>query len=472
MVCDLKNYHIKKCNDELYEILLSACNINEENMTFLLNNKFDNIVEKTVYDIASFHLKKMDKEINETTFIEFWFKANGIPSKSLHIDCDEYERQINKSQEFATPILSCITYLNDNIYIPTIITDIDKEKYKFKDFNCNESVLYFSFPKKWKHITFNGGKYYHGACQLYDIDEKTERNIFLINIWNKKPLNVPYFNAEHFFFKYAMLYKKEIPTISYLPKIELIIEESNNENIYVTDDNLLTEDFYEKILYNNDYSNDIFEKIKSKIKCNIQNDIIILSNSKKIDKTKEGINIDERKFCQRFLIQNHFTKDICKWIINEYEEYALLNGGWTKDRHKKYPTTDLQAESCKNVFRFIITTFIETISKIILDSYQLKNNDDDDFDFDFNDIFVVKYESGQQEFLEMHTDNSMITVNILLSEPNIDFVGGGTFFDDELTVNAKIGDMLIHCGKDRHSGLPITSGKRYLLVYFINIFKK
>jgi predicted 2-oxoglutarate/Fe(II)-dependent dioxygenase YbiX len=68
----------------------------------------------------------------------------------------------------------------------------------------------------------------------------------------------------------------------------------------------------------------------------------------------------------------------------------------------------------------------------------------------------------------MHTDGSSITVNILLSDPS-NFVGGGTYFEDDITVTLEQGDMIMHSGKTRHSGLKITEGKRYLLVFFIEI---
>jgi predicted 2-oxoglutarate/Fe(II)-dependent dioxygenase YbiX len=81
----------------------------------------------------------------------------------------------------------------------------------------------------------------------------------------------------------------------------------------------------------------------------------------------------------------------------------------------------------------------------------------------------VKYEDDKQCHLEMHDDDSTITSAILLSDNN-DFSGGGILFEDELQYNLNIGDMIIHCGKSKHSGVKITNGKRYVLVLFIKIF--
>jgi hypothetical protein len=487
MFCNLKNYKINGYSDEIYNILLNGCLTNEENMSFLLNKKVNNIVEKIVFDIATFHLNNMNMVLDESKFVEFWFKENDQPCKLLHIDCDEYDRQINNSSNYSVPLVSCITYLNDNSHIPTIITNIDSEKYKYKDFAYDDMQICLSFPKKWKHICFNGGKFYHGACKLFPkIDSnnlqdfksieisKTNntRNLFLINIWDKKPLNVPYFNPEYFFYKCSMLLKNEIQSLSYSTNISLNMEETINDNTHIKS-NVLSEDFFEKLFYK-DYSNDIFKDICEKLECNSNNDIVIFSNSDinsintAVNNNRIPIDLTKPKFSQRFIINKHFTRDICKWIINESEEYASLNGGWNTNRHKNYPTTDLPVEKIQNIFRFILTSFSETINKIIINSYQLKK-DYNNIEFDFKDIFIVKYEMGQQEFLTMHTDASMITVNILLSDTS-EFTDGGTFFEDELISCLETGDMLIHNSNTRHSGLPITSGKRYLLVFFIDIF--
>jgi hypothetical protein len=97
--------------------------INEmNNKTYLLDlnkNKYS-ILEKYVYDIACFHIKRLFFEgsiqidINDFKndyFIEFWCKTKYTTS-SLHVDCDENLRK--EKLDYNYPLLSCITYLNDN----------------------------------------------------------------------------------------------------------------------------------------------------------------------------------------------------------------------------------------------------------------------------------------------------------------------------------------------------------------------
>ena len=102
----------------------------------------------------------------------------------------------------------------------------------------------------------------------------------------------------------------------------------------------------------------------------------------------------------------------------------------------------------------------------------------------------------QQRSVGIHRDGSVISFNVLLNSEN-DFVGGGTFFEqDQVVQNNMItnknnendittnllkmedvygkvytiqrGDVLIHSGKLRHGGYEITNGKRMLLVGFVD----
>lgn len=44
-----------------------------------------------------------------------------------------------------------------------------------------------SFPKKFKQITFDGGKYYHGSFNVFINLSKSKniRKIIIINLWKK-----------------------------------------------------------------------------------------------------------------------------------------------------------------------------------------------------------------------------------------------------------------------------------------------
>ena len=469
MFCDLHSWRINlnlntEDNNKLYEILVECSSITD--ITYLLNTKTTmSVIEKFVFDLAMYHFKRLNIEYDDNKYIEFWFKNDKKNSKNLHIDCDEYARNINKDKPYDVPFLSCLTYFNNNDISPTIMTNIDKEHYHNKDLENGEIVL--SFPKKMKHICFNGGKYYHGNINISN-SNNPDRKLLVLNLWDKRPSHVPYFDYNTFYFKYSMEYYKPLPQIKYDNYNSIVaFTEFNKIDVCEITRDFLPCDFFKELLYEK-YNQNIFNKINDIVCNNSLNDIVYFkkrNNETNVTKPQNNlINLELPKFIQRFIFKEYFKSDVCNWIIDESESYAKNNGGWTTNRHKNYPTTDLPAENIKNVFSFILKTFELEIIKKIKKSYCLSEN----IMFNIQDIFIVKYEVGRQDHLEMHTDGSSITVNILLSDP-ANFVGGGTYFEDDITVTLEQGDMIMHSGKTRHSGLKITEGKRYLLVFFIEI---
>ena len=200
------------------------------------------------------------------------------------------------------------------------------------------------------------------------------------------------------------------------------------------------------------------KKLESQLKTKYGN---IMDDAREL--MDENVVVKYNRFLQRFMYPKIYCPNVCTWIINECEKYAKENGGWTKKRHSAYPTTDLPVESVKAISGFILES-LKVIGDKIKKSYGLN----DEIMLDFKDLFVVKYQHDDQNFLEIHKDGSFLSFNILLSDVN-DFEGGGTYFDDGLIMKGKQGDLIIHSSRIKHSGLPITKGTRYLLVGFLNI---
>ena len=68
-----------------------------------------------------------------------------------------------------------------------------------------------------------------------------------------------------------------------------------------------------------------------------------------------------------------------------------------------------------------------------------------------------------------HRDGSLLSCNIALSDPE-DFEGGGTHFEalGGAPLQQAQGHAMCHASGVRHSGHPITSGTRWVLVIFVN----
>ena len=63
------------------------------------------------------------------------------------------------------PLLSCLSYFNKT-HTPTILTNIDIDKYIYKKFH-EDNNFYFIFPNINTHITFNPS-FFHGSAILND----------------------------------------------------------------------------------------------------------------------------------------------------------------------------------------------------------------------------------------------------------------------------------------------------------------
>lgn len=465
-------------------------NIDNETIINYLNNSICNntylldlqkcksnysLIEQIVYNIATYHFNRLNIDVNNS-FVEFWWKTNSDVD-NFHLDCDE---NIKKTTGlYIHPLLSCVTYFN-NHNCPTILTNINFEDYKYKNFK-DKNIIYMSFPKEGKHITFDS-TLYHGISNIFQNNEYTNlRYMLAINLWNKKPSDIIYYNNE--------------VNISNINNVETTITPSISENMFniiKTNKEIINFNLFEKLLYkkekdlfinfgnliniNNNINNLFNDNLSSCFKF-VRNDNEEVEKLEASLKTKYGDiindinyimnetnNIKYNRFLQRFQYKKIYSPDVCKWIINECEFFAANNGGWTTKRHNNYPTTDLPIQLVKPIFNYIYESF-KTISDLILKSYCLEGKN---ITLNFKDVFVVKYEFNKQNYLDLHHDGSFLSFQILLSDSD-SFEGGGTYFDDGLIMYPEKGDLVIHSSRIKHGGLPITKGVRYLLVGFIDL---
>jgi hypothetical protein len=462
---NIQNWEIEVISD-LSEIIDDYFSTETLYNTKLLNTNQEsyNLLEKYVYDISMYHFDRLNIEYNSNMYyIEFWCK-NNVELNNFHFDCDEYEKNIDNN--FIYPLLSNIIYLNDSTY-PTVITDVDLEKYKYKEFQDQKNITVV-FPKKNKHITFDGSKR-HGVANIFEEDNiNGSRYIIAINLWNRKPLNVEYYQKQQI--QSSQLYDK---------KQVVNIKPCNEDENVISVKKLLNYDFFENLFYGNKNACSIFadllktgfyennayifriEEPPEEKNINIKNDEKIIIDCKNI-KTIDNI-LSNNRFLQRFILNNIYSQDTCEWIINESELYARENGGWTTNRHNNYPTTDIPVENIKPIFKYVLNTIPSIMTKIYK-CYCIPES----FSINIVDFFVVKYEKDAQNKLETHTDGSFITFSIMLSSSK-NYEGGGTEFNDGIKIFLEQGDILVHSGYVKHSGLEVTNGVRYILVGFTSI---
>ena len=160
---------------------------------------------------------------------------------------------------------------------------------------------------------------------------------------------------------------------------------------------------------------------------------------------------------------NILTKTECNNIVRDTEIFASKSG-WGKTRHVAYPTTDLSVDNVP-ALQWVTAKIKQLLLPRFEQLFQLKTNC-----MYIDDMFVAKYEykEGKQAGLNEHEDGSPWSFVIPLNEC-IEFDGGGTQFVylEPGLFRPKQGKCVMFSGKNRHSGVPITRGVRYILAGFL-----
>ncbi|KAG8459367.1 hypothetical protein KFE25_013003 [Diacronema lutheri] len=161
-----------------------------------------------------------------------------------------------------------------------------------------------------------------------------------------------------------------------------------------------------------------------------------------------------------------WSRDTCRWLVRA----ADASDGWGTDRHASVPTTDLEALAVPELRAWLARETRETLFPTLARLYGFAPAE-----LHYMDLFVVRYTAERgadaQRGLRPHRDRSLLSFNVALSDPRA-FDGGGTQID-ALGGNAvrprAQGDLVVHSGKLRHSGAPVTRGTRDLLVGFVGV---
>lgn len=202
---------IKSDKKNILEELIEFIKNNPKDLVLLdtnPNKKSYTIIEKFVYELGLFHLKRLHLTDNflsnsqDKYYIEFWFKyesefkSDNQIIHQFHVDKDE--ELFTKNNILKCPILSTLTYLSDSLY-PLVISNIKYNDLAYKNkIISKKKELTLVFPKKLKHICFDC-KFFHGVVDLEpdnfiynNLDN--ERIVLVFNIWkNYIPIERNYF---------------------------------------------------------------------------------------------------------------------------------------------------------------------------------------------------------------------------------------------------------------------------------------
>ena len=182
------------------------------------------------------------------------------------------------------------------------------------------------------------------------------------------------------------------------------------------------------------------------------------TNENNVIKSIENFKSCDNRFIQRFHFPNFLDHISCDWIVHEVDIANL----WKDDANFKNSTQDVSIFQIDKI-KYYLVKVVEKIYEFFEKSYCIKN-----ISVNFKDLFIVKYDSDHNH-VSMHIDNCFMSFQILLND---DFTGGGTLFEDGISINPKNGELVLHCGKVQHSAIPITSGTRFVFVGFFDIITR
>jgi hypothetical protein len=155
-------------------------------------------------------------------------------------------------------------------------------------------------------------------------------------------------------------------------------------------------------------------------------------------------------------------------ILNEVRS-AIDNktAKWTTKRHEHYPTRDIPVGA--DTLPTTSTIATDLLNNVLAPAFEKNYVGVAQQDLTFQESFVIRYgtEPGGQRSLDAHLDGSPLSFVCALNDA---YEGGGTHFTEiDTTCKPKKGQCCIFAGGvQKHQGVAITSGERYLLTGFVN----
>lgn len=162
-----------------------------------------------------------------------------------------------------------------------------------------------------------------------------------------------------------------------------------------------------------------------------------------------------------------FTEEFCDLIAEEADH---LNQ-WTTDRHEFYPTTDILLEKIgfNDIFNDLLQQYVMPLA---IHHFGLEG---EGWDCMSCENFLARYRPDAQGQLSVHHDASDITALVNLSQPDVDFQGGGTWFARQKKLyRPQKGSLSVHPGNitHKHGARAVTKGQRHIMVSFMRNVKK
>ena len=425
----------------------------------------------TEQTIVSILCKIINEEIIdfEKYVIECSFLKN---STSFSINYDKKRKQFSKKTIFIN--------LGEES-VPIIFTEIDLEMYKFKEFN-NENKFKVTYLKPNSIVQHDNDTYV--TWFKNSSNENKFYDILKVTLWEKEIDLVV--NDEE-------CPSSSSSSSSLSESASLILETEGNSQIDIvsdyiekktgnfTEDNLYDSTIFDELFYKKTNGNienliDIVEKNKNTVdflylNVNIKINVVSLQHLKNkygllaeeiypFSKINMDIGVNNRFFRNK-LYKKILSKDICYWMINEYEKKIaqVVN---------ENISSKIDIDSMPGVLSYIFfvsNLWFEEI-KEVFDIKHLRLN--------LTDLYIDKYNNNNNKYNNYYKESFLI-LNISLS--NIDTYNGGKIsllnnmlmpFDED-NISLEQGDLLLTNNKKKIKLTPIEQGDLYILTIISEI---
>ena len=444
--------------------------LNDISSTPLLISSQKRIRDRDPLEQAILNIAAENKDIQPLTNIPpTYYVEFCIESKSkLHIEYDETIKTRDKTLVY--PLSTSYTFLHDDFNTFVVITDVDVERYKYKNF-AQVSEYAMIFPKRRTHVLFDPSKYFG---LVSGDDHQTIPRILKISIWRDRP--------EHIEEYMSHMSDKSKPEM-----IELMEETTLSRYIYV--ENMFTRDFMESVLYKKDNGPlqrffDLLEPVESgyipksqyEPTYNVQFSMDYLSKQSFIVKSepfpylqsgiyyplintygdviKDLVNFsyeekleDKNRFKPTHIKKQVYSTCVCKWIVHEVDDWANKHGGWNK-------LNSVYADRVKHVHNYLMIS-CEMIKEQVAELYNLNG-----LPLVVEHVVFQRYDpsNNHTETIQLFQENQKcIHVQILLTDCSDPIVDSHVL---------SRGDMLISTGK---SGCVVHEVPRYMVAIILKI---
>jgi hypothetical protein len=423
---------------------------------YLLNFENESALplEMIARKLARFQIEQLDDYENREFYVEF---SNECRNKIQDEHCKEDTSRIN-------PLICSYTFFN-NSSIPLFITNIDFEKYKYKQFT-DENDFIMAFPNKLDHVSFNGNLY-HGFKPVFNKD--TESPIALkINIYDKKPSKLEYYmssDAHTNVSDYEFAFKSDLYHGEFITDTTHINRKFMENMLYEKTSILV--DFTEMFLRNEDNirfatnhlrlkPQEDFLKLPVEVTMFEFNFLFVLKSQKQpfmqtkyflsliekygyvmydiLDCYKQNIMKTNRlhKECK---YEHFYSEQVCEWIVNEMK---LVDSKASKFNVEKVP----------HLFRFVIGG-IKPMMDFVTKSYHLTN-----MTMNLTNLQIIK---ESKDYVHEYDNSHIFTMRIPLSNTVVNK-------QDIETKHTSLGDMIISNMVSSDENDKIEGGERITLI--------